>query len=250
MSDIYNCTICGGKFEDSLIAIKWNQDVRNKGGVCFDCRSIYKKPDQTTKRIEKDSYNYITTTIRTALQRHSFTITERTLGGLKNENYVIWNLRGSSTNEYSIKVYLEIRRKEIKEYTYDWWIKTYDPEGNYLSQESDIIQNVPKIKKTLEDFFNLVGEDPYEFFKSCMKQILSKHFSLNEDIKEDEEKTVYYATTKNQFRLEVTVYKDFKWSSKAYRLSGAAYKEHNHKSFAIPPLKGYFNKFVKEIGGI
>jgi hypothetical protein len=243
------CSICGEKPQTEEIAMKWNQNLKKGWCLCIGCKDKY-RGDQTHKnKIEKDSYNYFTTTIRQLLVRHGFALSERTVGSLRLENYVKWNLRATAPNEYFIKVNLDIERRDVKDYTYFWTMKTYDPEGNYVKQAECDKPNVPMVKDFLNDFLKHIGSNPYQYFRSTLKSVIAKHKLVIMESSETDDLSAYKGMfTNNQYRWEAQVEKDFKWNVKLIALKGKAkvVEEHDGGTFAISPLKEFFNKIAKK----
>jgi len=243
------CSICQNDVDtESKTAIKWNQDVKKGYGVCSDCIIKYRGHKKTTNRLETDSYNYISTTVRQLLNRYSFNITERSEGSLRLNNYIIWNLRATSPNEYMVKVRLEIVKNAEKDYKYNWQIKLYNPEGEYINTAESDKPNVPYIKEFLGDFMKMIGNDPYDYFRSTLKQIMIKSDIEVREKSEGGDKSEYFIGFANGFNGKIVVYKGFNWEVKVYRSSGAVYKEFKRKSFALPPLREFFVKIMKELG--
>jgi hypothetical protein len=241
------CSICGEKPQE--IAIKWNQDLKKGWCLCTECRDKYRGVKQHKNRIEKDSYNYFTTTIRQLLLRHGFTLNERTTGSLRMENFVAWSLRATAPNDYFLKISLNVERKEERDYLYQWTIKTFDPNDNYLKQIESDRPNVPMMKDFLNEFLTYIGSNPYEYFRSTFKSILTKHNIPIDEKSEDSEVSTYKGMyTSNRYRWEAKIEKDFKWNVKFYALKGKSkiLEEYSGNSFVITPLKEFFNKVVKK----
>jgi hypothetical protein len=242
------CSICQNNVDsESKTSIKWNQDVKKGYGVCSECIVKYRGHKKTTSRLEKDSYNYISTTIRQILNRHSFSLTERSDGSLRLNNYIIWNLRATSPNEYMVKVRLEIVKNAEKDYKYNWQIKLYNPDGEYINIAESDKPNVPYIKEFLGGFMKMIGNDPYEYFLSTLKQILIKNNIEVREKNESKEKSEYYIGFANGFNGKVVVDKEFTWEIQIYKNSGFIHSEYKGKSFALSPLREFFSKLMKSI---
>ena len=247
-SNSLKCSICDGVVDlETRSSIKWNQDVKKGYGVCTDCVVRY-RGKKTTNRLLTDSYNYISTTVRQLLNRYSFNITERTDGNLRLKNYVVWNLRATSPNDYMVKMNLEIVKLGEKDYKYNWEIKLYSPDREYMGVAQSEKPGVPQIKEFLGDFMKKIGSDPYAYFRSTLKQIMAKSDIELIEKTEEEDKSEYNIKFPNGFNGKITVYKGFNWEVQVYRSSGVLYKEFKRKSFALPPLREFFVKILKEVG--
>jgi hypothetical protein len=253
MDNLFKCSICGDSMEENKIAIKWNQEMREGWGLCIGCKNLYRGKQKTsleieTNKIQNDSYNYLTTTTRQMLYRHGFVLSESTIGGLRSSNYVKWSLKATSSNNYIIKVILEIEKKDVRDYVYKWDIKTFNPEGVFLKELLSDKPSVPVVKNFLNGFFNDIGSNPYIYFRSTFKSVLSKHSILISESKENEKLSTYKGKFLSEYRWTAEIEKDCKWNVKVYKLRGrgACLEQHNGKSFAIPPLKEFFNRIVKK----
>jgi len=247
--DDFLCSVCGEKINSETIAIKWNQDLKKGWGICVACRDKYREVQTHGNKIEKDSYNYFTTTVRQLLVRHGFSLSEMTVGSLRTENYVKWSLRATSPNEYFLKVHLEVERKDIKDYAYQWKMRSYDPNDIILKEAESDKPNVMYAKEFLNDFFNFIGSDPYQYFRSTLKSILNKHkIPINEFLENEDISTYKGGYTNARYRWEAKIEKDFKWEVKFYALKGKSkvVEEVIGSSFALAPLKEFFNKLVKK----
>jgi hypothetical protein len=249
MEDIYICSVCGQNQDSTNIAMKWNQDFKKGWCLCIPCRDKYRGDPAHGNKIEKDSYNYFTTTIRQLLVRHGFSLNERTLGSLRMENYVKWSLRATAPNDFFLKVHLEVKRNEEKDYSYYWTMKTFDPDDHYLKEAESDRPNVPVVKDFLNDFLKHIGSDPYLYFRATLKSILNKHNILISETLEGDDKSLYKGMyINNKYRWEAEIKRDFKWGIKLYALKGKSkvVEEYQGGSFAITPLKEFFNKITKK----
>jgi len=246
---LLKCSVCGDNMEMGIKgSIKWNQETKGGYGICPLCvvRFREKKPD--THEIHKDSYNYISTTIRQILNRYGCSTLERTVGSLRTDTYIIWTLRATSPNGYIAKVDLEIKRESSNNYKYSWSIKLYDNEERFLRETESQSPNVPLIKEILVGFMKEVGSDPYAYFLSNVKSIIAKNRIEIRESEELEDRVVYYMGFKSGFNGKIEIDKECKWNIQVYRKSGSLYREYKGKSFALPPLREFFNRMGKEIG--
>jgi len=249
--NLFKCSICGDDIEEHRIAFKWNQDLRAGWGLCIDCKNKYRDGEVEKKQAkiqQKDSYNYFTTTARQMLFRHGFLLNERTVGSLRNESFIKWSCKATAPNDYILKLNLEIEKKGIKEFIYNWDIKTYNPQEEFLKEVSSDKPNVPMLKDFLNDFFKVIGSNPYIYFRSTFKSVLSKHHIMISDSKENDDLSTYKGKFLRDYRWTAEIEKDCKWNVKLYKLKGrgASLEEHNGSSFAIPPLKEFFNRIAKK----
>ncbi len=243
------CSVCGEKITSETMAIKWNQDMKKGWGICVTCRNKYLEVQTHGNKIEKDSYNYFTTTVRQLLVRHGFSLNEMTIGSLRTENYVKWSLRATSPNDYFLKVHFEVEKKDVKDYNYQWKMRTYDSNDTILKEAESDKPNVKEAKEFLNKFFNFIGSNPYLYFRSTLKSILNKHkIPINEISENDDISSYKGGYTNGKYRWEAKVEKDFKWEVKFFALKGKSkiVEEASGNSFALTPLKEFFNKLVKK----
>jgi len=250
-SNSLKCSICYGEvYLGEKGAMKWNQDTKEGYGVCNICVSKYREKKKKPSKLENDSYNYITSTIRQILNRHSFNIVERTDGSLRLKDYILWNAKATSPNGYIVKVRLEVVRKEEKDYKYNWEITLYNAMGEYIEKAESETPNVPYIKEFLGDFMKKIGSDPYEYFISTLKSILVKYEITLKTENHIENGSEYYIKFKNGFQGYMDINREGHiWKIRILRSSGVIYSEYKNKSLALPPLREFFAKKIREIMG-
>lgn len=243
------CSVCYEEVDIGVKgSIKWNQDRKEGYGICSTCVFKYREKKPNTNKIHKDSYNYISTTVRQILNRHGFKSEEHTEGSLRNDTYVLWYLRGTSPNGYSLKVRVEVKKMGVADYKYDWSIRLYNKEGHFMRDAISESPNVPLIKDFLNKFMKEVGQDPYAYFLSNVRQLMTKTKILVRETKELEDRVEYYMGFKNGFNGKIVIDKDCKWHIQVYKSTGSLYREHKGKSFALPPLKEFFINMGREMG--
>ena len=244
------CSVCDGEVDLGVKgAIKWNQDRKEGYGICSTCVFKYREKKPDTNKIHKDSYNYISTTVRQILNRHGFKIEEHTEGSLKSDTYVLWYLRGLSPNGYSLKMRVEVKKMGVADYKYDWNIRLYNKEGHFMRDTISDSPNIPLIKDFLGKFMKDVGSDPFDYFVGHVKQLMLKSNVIIRESKEVWGKYEYYVGFNNGLNGKVMIDRDCKWHIEVYKGTGSLYKEHKGKSFALPPLREFFSRMSRENGG-
>jgi hypothetical protein len=217
-----------------------------KYGACEKCIKHFRQSKINPKKIKKDSYNYLTSTIRQKLSRNGFLISERTTGSLKNEDFLIWSILGVSANNYKIKYRAEIKKLD-NEFLYTWTMTTYDDQDHLLKDTNfeKTNPNVLLIKELLDEFLNTLKIDSFEYFLALSKQILDRHkFTILKQEQIDGGTSL--KGEYREFTYEMILDPKKTWSIKIYHASGELYCDHTWGSFAVPPIKEFFNKLESE----
>ena len=144
----------------------------------------------------------------------------------------------------------DVVRKEEKEYKYNWEITLYNDMGEYIEKAESDTPNVPYIKEFLCGFMKKIGNDPYEYFISTLKSILVKYEISLKTENPIESGSEYYMEFKNGFQGYMDIDKEAHiWKIRILRGSGVIYNEYRNKSLALPPLREFFAKTIREIMG-
>lgn len=238
------CSICANNFTKEKNTLEWNQFVRKGYGACGECVQKYRTTDYNCK-LEKNSYNYITSSVRQLLNRNSFQLNERTEGSLKVYDYIKWDLRGESPNGYGILFHLYILKENQKEFRYEWTIKTCDPENKILKEMSSKVPNVLGLKAFIVNYIKEIGHDPYDYFKrSMLRLIKTKKWKVQEN-KEESSSIEIKILFENGMVGEFKIWKDGKWE---FKMEGGPHTlDHKSNTFALSTMREYLHKLGREL---
>jgi hypothetical protein len=242
--DYLRCSICASTFPKEKNTLEWNQYVRKGYGACNECIKKYRDTSYNSK-LEKNSYNYITSSLRQLLSRNSFQLNERTDGSLRVYDYIKWDLRGESPNGYGVLFHLYVLKENQKEFKYEWTVKTFDPENNILKELSSKVPNVLGLKTFITNYIKEIGHDPYDYFKkSVLRLIKSKKWKIQEERENDSGMEIEILFENNMIGV-VKIEKKGKWD---FKMEGGPHTlDFKGNSFALSTMREYLHKLAREL---